>query len=360
MMIKIWERYFLKETLKTFCLFIFCFYGLFVLVDYASHAASFHRGTTSFQWKIIGFYYLLEFIKRLEVLVPFALLLATVKTLTTLNVHNELVALMTSGVKLKKLMRPFLLLGLFFTALLYLNTELLLPHVLKQIKHMDNARSLLKHKNRNSPIVRHLILEDGSTLLFQNYDSTTESFFDAYWIKSVDSIYRIKFLFPNKEQPYGQFVDQLKRVSSGELKLEDSYSEKSFPEIKFNKQTLFETITSPEEQSYSELWAKTPSIINPQSEKQSQLVTMYFYKLVMPWLCLLAVIGPMPYCIKFTRNLPLFYIYAWSIFGLVAFYIIMDAALVLGERQALSPTLAIWPIFGFFMIAAGWRYQTSV
>jgi len=356
-MIKIWERYFLKETLKTFFLFIFCFYGLFVLVDYASHAASFHRGSTSFQWKVIGFYYLLEFIKRLEVLAPFALLLATVKTLTTLNVHNELIALMASGVKLKRLMRPFLLVGLFFTVLLYLNTELLLPHVLKQIKHMDNARSLTKHKNRNQPSVGHLVLEDGSTLLFQNYDSSKENFFDAYWIKSVDSIYRIKFLFPNKELPYGKFVDHLKRDRSGELKLENSHVKKGFPEIKFNKQTLFETITSPEEQSYSELWAKTPSMTNPQSEKQSQLVATYFYKLAMPWLCLLAVVGPMPYCIRFTRHLPLFSIYACSIFGLVAFYIIMDAALVLGERQALSPALAIWPVFSFFVIALGWRYQ---
>lgn len=359
-MTKLWERYFLKETLKTFLLFIFCFYGLFVLIDYASHAASFHRGNNSFQWKTVGFYYLLEFVKRLEVLVPFALLLATVKTLTTMNVHNELVALMASGVKLKRLMRPFLVLGIFFTALLYLNTELLLPQVLKQIKHMDNARSLIKHKNRNQPIVRHLVLEDGSTLLFQNYDSAAENFFDAYWIKSVDSVYRIKFLFPNREQPHGRFVDLLKRSPSGELKLENSYVEKSFPEIKFNKQTLFETITSPEEQSYSQLWDKTPSMINPQSEKQSQLVTTYFYKLAMPWLCLLAVVGPMPYCVKFTRNLPLFYIYAWSIFGLVAFYIAMDAALVLGERQAVAPALAIWPVFSFFMVAVGWRYQTSV
>lgn len=359
-MIKIWERYFLKETLKTFFLFIFCFYGLFVLIDYASHATSFHRGSTSFQWKVIGFYYLLEFIKRLEVLVPFALLLATVKTLTTMNIHNELVALMTSGVKLKRLMRPFLLLGLSFTALLYLNTEVLLPQVLKEIKHMDNARSLLKHKNRNQPLVRHLILEDGSTLLFQNYDSTSKHFFDAYWIPSVDSIYRIKFLFPYADQPLGQFVDHLKRSKSGELKLEDSYTEKAFPEIQFNKQTLFETITSPDEQSYSELWAKTPSMIDPQSEKQSQLVSTYFYKLAMPWLAFLAVIGPMPYCVRFTRNLPLFYIYAWSIFGLVAFYIIMDAALVLGERQALSPILAIWPVFGLFMVTALWRYRTNV
>ena len=70
-----WERYFIKQTLKTFFLFICCFYSLYVLIDYATHLHHFHHSKTAFQWQVVFFYYLFDFIKLLEVLIPFALLI---------------------------------------------------------------------------------------------------------------------------------------------------------------------------------------------------------------------------------------------------------------------------------------------
>jgi len=353
---KIWERYFLKETLKTFLLFILCFYGLFVLIDYATHAASFHRTGLALHWQDIAFYYLLEFIKRMDVLIPFALLLSTIRTLTNLNVHNELVALMASGVKLKTLLRPFIYLALLFTMLLYLNTELFIPKALKEMKHMDNLRSIAKHKDRHNKTIHNLTLEDGSTLLFQNYDSIEEHFFDAYWIQSADEIYRIKFLYPYKEVAEGHFVDHLERSPAGAMSAKGSYEKTTFPKMKFNNATLFETLTTPDEQSYSELWPKIASLVESESEKQAQLVATFYFKLVMPWICLLAVIAPAPFCINFSRNQSFFFLYACSIFGLVAMYIIMDSALVLAERQVMLPAAAILVPFMGLMAFFGYRY----
>ena len=75
----IWERYFLKELFKVFFLFLFCFYGIYVLVDYATHSHSFHN--YHFSFLNIAIYYAYEFIMRMDVLIPFAILLATIKTL---------------------------------------------------------------------------------------------------------------------------------------------------------------------------------------------------------------------------------------------------------------------------------------
>lgn len=358
-MIKTWERYFISETLKTFCIFIFSFYTLFVLIDYATHLNYFHVSGSAFQWKALFLYYLFDFVKHIEILVPFAVLISTVKTITNLNVHNELVALLASGLKLKRLLRPFLLLGLFFTSLLYLNTEILLPHSLKELKTFSDAKAVAKSKKSGTKPILHLSLEDGSTLIFQDYNSNEQHFTDSYWIRSIDEIYRIKFLYPTlypTSKPVGQFVDHLKRDQSGELLKVASFEEKIFDEMHFNKQTLFESITTAEEQSFSDLIAKLPALNDVKSEKQAQLVTHFYYKLAMPWLCLLAVIAPIPFCVQFTRHLPLFMIYAWSIFGVVAFYIMMNSGLILGERQVLSPLLAVWIPFGLFVGIFGWRY----
>src|SRR5262245_5420866 len=86
----IWGRYFVKETLKVLILFIVCFYGLYVLIDFSSHATSYHHHHIRFRLSELTSYYLSDFVKRLDVLLPFALLISTIKTLCSLNVHNEL------------------------------------------------------------------------------------------------------------------------------------------------------------------------------------------------------------------------------------------------------------------------------
>lgn len=353
--LKIWQRYFVKEVFKTASLFLICFFGLYVLIDYATHASSFHRGG-SFSWNMIIFYYLLEFVRHLEILLPFALVLATVKTLTGLNTHNELVALMASGVRLKTLLRPFIFLAITATLLLYLNTQIFVPQAMRQLKHLNEARSLTKDRNRDIQRVNSLVLEDGSTVLYQRYDSTQKTFFDAYWIRSLNEIYRIKILSPYSTVPTGHFVDVLARDDQGNLVVSASHKEQAFPGMKFNKQTLFESMTLPEEQSYTDLWNKIPSLDIIKSEKQAQLVTSFYFKLAMPWLSVLAVLAVAPFCVRFSRHQPLFYIYAFSIFGIIAFQIVMDSAMVLGERQVIIPHLAIW--LPFFAIASffGYRY----
>lgn len=356
MLTKTWERYFVKQTLKTFFLFIFCFYSLYVLIDYATHLNHFHSSKTVFNWKVVASYYFFDFIKHLEVLIPFALLISTVKTITTLNIHNEIVALLASGLKLKRLLRPFLWLGLFFTLILYLNTEIFLPKSMRELKTFSEEKALAKAKNLGTKPILHIHLEDNSTFIFQDYNTNDQFFMDTYWVKSIDEIYRIKFLYPQKTYPEGHFVDHITRNSQGQLVLNESSAVKSFPDMRFNKQTLFESITRAEEQSFSDLATKIPSLSEIKSEKQAQLVTSFYYKLAMPWLALLAVIAPIPFCVRFTRHLPLFMIYAWSIFGLVAFYIIMNSSLILGERQVVSPLLAIWIPFGTFMGVCGFRY----
>lgn len=126
--------------------------------------------------------------------------------------------------------------------------------------------------------------------------------------------------------------------------------------MRFNQTTLFETITPPSDQSLTELWHKLPDNQEEMSEKDAQTLSAFYYKLVMPWLCLLAIIGPAPSCTRCTRQLPIFLIYACSLFGLIAFYLVMDSALVVGERLLLQPAPAIGLPFALFSAILGWRY----
>lgn len=350
----IWERYFLKEIIKIFSFFLFGFYGLYVLVDYSNHSHSFQN--YHFTFIDIAIFYAYEFVTRMNVLVPFAVLIACIKTLCTLNTRNELVALMASGIRLKRILLPFVVFGFMCTAIVYFNTEVLQPQTVLYRKHFDQSRAQAKQKKHERLFVQQLALEDGSSVVFQSYDNANERFLDAYWIRSIDDIYRIHYLFPYTTVPTGQGIEHLQRNPQMELVITEFETEKSFPEMVFNKKTLLDTVTPPSGQSLSTLKEKLPLNTEQLSDKEAELLTTYYYKLALPWLCLLAVIAPAPFCVRFSRTLPVFFIYALGLFGLFAIYVIMDSAAVLAERQVIPPAIAIWGPFGVFFGIFGWRF----
>lgn len=351
---KTWERYFLKELTKIFCLFLFCFYGIYILVDYANHSHSFHSYRFSFLDIMIFYGY--EFILRMEVLIPFAVLIATIKTLCSLNIHNELVALMACGIKLKRILLPFILFGLFFTGLLYINTEFLHPQTMKYRQFIEQSRTTAKQKKHKQLFIQQLAFEDNTSLVFQNYDDASGKFLDAYWIRSIDEFYRIGRLAVDEAIPVGEEVEHFLRNKQGELIVTEFSNKHEFSDMHFNKETLLESVSSPSGKALSALKKKLPSHDAILSEKDAQLLTIFYYKLAIPWVCLLAVIGPAPFCTRFSRTLPVFFIYALSIFGLFSFYLVMDSCALLAERQAISPAVAIWVPFTTMFSFVGWRY----
>jgi lipopolysaccharide export system permease protein len=263
---------------------------------------------------------------------------------------------MAGGIKLKTLMRPFLLIALFFVFLLYLNEQFVLPTALKKLRHIENVTKHKKKRLLPEVTVKHIILEDGSLLLYQSYDSVKEEFFDVYWIESIDSIYRIKYLASNEKVPVGHFVDHLIRQKNGELLQQSAYQQYDFKQLQFNQNILQSAILDPDTLSITELFSQQFNPFNELSEKESKIATAFYWKLLMPWLCLLAILAPAPACVHFSRQMPVFFIYICSLFGLIAFYMLMDATQVVARRQVLAPIWAIGLPFFIVFSFYGFRF----
>lgn len=352
----IWEHYFLQQFLRIFFLFLFCFYGLYVLIDYASHTSTLASHHVHIKGHEVARYYLYVFASRAEILIPLALLIAFIKTICSLNTHHELVALQASGFKLKTLMRPFLCIGFLCLLLMYLNEQFLLPEALKKLRRIESYTKHQKHRHSPHLTARPLVLEDGSLLVFQDYDAAKEQFFDVYWIQSIDSIYRMKYLSPHLPTPKGTFVDHLVRQPNGELIQQTADAEMTFPTMQFNSEIVQSTLLEPDILSLSELVKQTTSLSPELNEKESKVLTALYWKLVIPWLCLLAILAPAPFCVRFSRQLPIFLIYACSLFGLIAFYLLMDASQVIAKRQVIPPFWAIWSPFLSLFSFFSWRF----
>lgn len=356
----IWQRYFLKEFSKIFLLFLFCFYGLYMIIDYASHTSGLSQHHLQIRWQDLGLYYFYVLVSQAEILIPLALLIAFLKTLCTLNSRNELVALMAGGIKLKTLLRPFLLVAFFGTALLYLNEEFMLPKALRSLQHVEDTSKDVQSQKNLPASVKSVVLEDGTTILYHSYNSATEQFFDVYWIRSIDDIYRIKYLSPYTEIPRGHYVDHLLRQPSGQIARVEAFDSRDFPEMHFNSDSLHDAFASPEFFSLYELWQQMPSSSSAYSEKDSQILAAFYWKIGVPWLCLFAFLAPAPFCIQFSRQQPLFLIYVCSIFGLMAFYLVVGAAYILAKRQIVEPVIALAPLFGIVMAACFCHYTLRI
>lgn len=350
----LYQRYFLREFFKFFGLILVCFYGLYILIDYSSHASLFHQQRSS-GWAIL-FYYGAEFIQRMGILIPFAVAIGTIKTLTTLNQHHEIAALLAAGIPLKNLLKPFLLVALGIGLLLNVSSEWISPKAQKQLRYFSEQRKQEKNQKAGITSVQLMPLLDESPLLYYTFDHQTQALQDVYWIRSLDQVTHMQQLFVLEKEPRGVQVDWLTRDPSGNLIPVNYAAEATFSDLFLSQKSVMEMTTLPNELSLTQLWQRLNPDHDILNEKEAQTRTTFYYKLALPWLSLLVVMGCMPFCIRFSRQQNLLYLYAGTLFGLIAFYLIMGAGLLLGERQTLSPALAIWPPVGALFAILGYRY----
>lgn len=351
---RIWERYFFFDTLKILFYLIFTFSALYVLIDYASHTGTFHQNHIRFNPREFFVYYGGELIQKIDVILPFGILVATIRVLTALNAHNELVALLTAGVPVTRLLRPFVIIGLLGVMILYLSEEIFSPWLISSARAIGEKHAGDQSTKLENPAAHRVLLEDGTLLLFQTFNRLDQRFYDVWWIPSINELWRIKIL-DLVPSVVGREVEHFKRDDTLAIASTGRSAERAFPEIRFNQKRLLESLTRPEDLSLSELATKLQAEVS--SEKEARIETAFWRKLFMPWLALFAVIGPAPLCLVFSRNLNIFFIYAISMFSLVFIYIFLNASTTLAYRQIFSPLLSLLVPFSAFSLLLLWRWQ---
>jgi lipopolysaccharide export system permease protein len=338
-MLKIWEKYLLQSIIRVIFLFIICFYLLYIAVDYSLNIKMF-EGASIMQ---IATYYSYHFFKRMPIILPFALLLSTIKTLCFCNVNNELLVLNIAGISKKKLMKPFCIIACLSMLFIYANYQFMQPYILRC---MDNLY-LDKYVQRDSEIRLHSFqLQDNSTIIYQKYNSVHNFFFDVFWIRSNDEIIHMKYLYPTDEGARGLFVDRLIRIDTKFTKT-DSYEETNFVDIPMAAMLNLPVNIAPEHKSISQLYR---DIQNRYYYKNyNSIATWFWYKMFVPWICILAAIGPASYCLRIDRNVSVFALYSIGLLLTVTLFTIVNAMKIFAENGICSPFFALLvPMVSFF------------
>lgn len=332
----LWQRYFLKELIKSFIIILAAFYSLYIVIDYASHLSSWRHHGVHLSWQQSAFYYFCEFLHRADVLLPFALLVATLKTLLALNKNGELIALLSCGISLQRLLRPFLYCALALAFILYLNAEYGIPIALNQLKIKQGKGRISSSSVYEAP------LSDGTRLLYSLYNAESGALEDVYWIKSGSLIIKMQKLWLEEKPPRAIFVETLQRGYGGAFTPIASAEEQIFPNMALADGQAMAASAAPELQALSTLLQQFSNNNGGATYRGAQLITAFYQRLSMPWLSLLAIMISAPYCMQYSRYSSNLAIYAGAIFGLVACYLFLDALIVLGRRQIIDPAWAIF------------------
>ena len=330
---KTWQRYCFSHLFKMTGLCLLTVYLLYVFFDYSTHMREFSTGIS---FDLVVQYYSWQLLKHLHILLPLALLLATIKVLTSLNHTFELVALQAGGLSLKKLMLPFLITASASSMFLYINNEYLLPKAAVAIDAFEDLYFTKEH--RFQPLLTRLPLSDGTDLYYQRFFQSTMALFDVYWVKNMDHLYRIKSLSLTPSGPIGYHVDELKR-ENGQMKLIASHDNLSLPLLRIETLAKTRFLSSFEAKSIAELNKHLHSDEPYYIAKKKTIQTHLFYKTLFPLTTLTIIFALFPLCTRFSRQLHTFKIYALSLFGFITYFAILGASVIIGK--ATSPHLAI-------------------
>ncbi len=354
----IWKWYIFRETVKGFFLFLGCFYFLYAMIDYSTHMQDFIIDKR-IQFSDMISYYSFMFIKRSYLLVPLAALIACIKQLLSMMLNGELLALQASGVSLKKIARPLIFLCGLCTLFNFFSFEHFLPSSLNFLdrfreQHFKHTR----HGPRTEP-VHALYLKDGSKIIYQTKDAEKNRFFDVFWIRSSDEIWRMKTLKADPENPIGEFVDHIQRNKLGNLIKTESFEAYTFSPFKWQPDLAGKGYVPIENRRISQLVYLLNSKKRATTVERAQILSHLFYKCTMPLLPLLSLIAIFPYCVRYSRTTPIFLTYTFAIFSFVAFGAIMDAAVILGENNVVHPFLAVFGPFLTCSIGFGWKFAKT-
>lgn len=352
---QIWARYLFQEILKVFLLFLGCFFFLYSLIDYSLHMQDFIVDKR-IQISHVLTYYTFQFIKRAELLIPLALLIAALKVLFSINAKGELVALQASGLALKKILRPFFFIALLCTLFNLISAEFLQPAALNYLDRFREEHFKHSHRGNRKEPIHVLPLKDRSKIVYQTEDKNAQRYIDVFWIRSADEMWRMQSLSSNPKDPEGRYVDHLKRNSLGNFEKVASYDTYKFSQFKWEPDPIGKGFIPLENRRASELFKLLKQKMHASAYEQPQILTHLLFKCTMPFLSFVVILAAAPFCTRHTRHLHVFPTYAFALFGFITYFAMMDAAVILGENLVLSPYIAIFLPISLCFLGFGYSY----
>ncbi|MDP6444684.1 MAG: LptF/LptG family permease [Pirellulaceae bacterium] len=142
-MFRLLDRYLLRNFVRMFCISLFVFSAMFVIVDAFNNLEEFiEYGKEGGGVLVVVYkYYRVHVLPMVDMLSPLLVLLAAILTLTTMKRAQEMTAIMAAGVAPLRVVRPLLMAGVAVSLLGVANREMVVPRFRDELSR--NAQNWL-------------------------------------------------------------------------------------------------------------------------------------------------------------------------------------------------------------------------
>ncbi|MBI1248285.1 LptF/LptG family permease [bacterium] len=150
------DRYLLFQFLKSFLIFFISFTGLFIVIDSFNNLDEFlkYGDMTGSTAKVLWDYYSPRVFTFFGMTSGILTLIAAMFTVTWIQRHNEMTALMAAGISQARIVRPIIVAVIFIAGLGVLNREFLIPRYMDRLTRnaqdwMGDSKKTLQQKFDN-------------------------------------------------------------------------------------------------------------------------------------------------------------------------------------------------------------------
>lgn len=344
---KLLDRYLLRALLLPLAYCLAAFIMIYVVYDLFDHMPDFIEAGTALASVVRYYLYLIPSV--LILIVPIALLLAVLYSLSQLTKNNELTAMRASGVSLYRLLIPFTLVGLAFSIGVLFVNERVGPQSAfwchQFLNAEKNKEDVSAHVKEGQPLVnelehRHWWADRFNTMTYEMEGVELRQ-------ERPDGSYEVKYeaeraLWLNGEwwfhdvevQQYDEYSDPIGSPKSLPYVVIDFVSETPsdfLNAIKYNQDFMSARKIA--------AFIRTRPHIGPDTEARYR--SDFHYRLAMPWTCFVVTLLGIPLGSTTGRKGAFFGVFL-SISMFFAYYVMITYCLALGKNGTLSPWLAGW------------------
>ena len=347
---KILDRYVLRSFLEPFLICFLGFFSIWLVFDIQDNLTTYQQGKPSLKM-LLGFY-LTQVPAFLNLVIPVALLLALLFSLSRMSRSNEIISQLTAGLSVTRVLMPLFGVGLACTALLWWLNREVAPHA-DSIKKVALEQIARGRKTMTQEAIEAHLFKDRKTLrtwYAEKYRMGTNSFQGVLILQQDDAENIIKKWYAKRAEwdaRTGAWVlisgmaieftpegDEVKR----DLYLTSAIQIKDWPETPWR---ISSSNLDPQNLSVAELKLYLEQNHDFPPLSLAPYRTYLEYREALPWNAFVVVLIGAPLGIVFNRRGVLGGV-AGAVFIFAGMTFFTHLCLALGKGMRISPFAAAW------------------
>jgi lipopolysaccharide export system permease protein len=334
--------YLIKGYLKIFFLIELFLIFIFLVIDYLNNLDKFVEAGFS-AVKGIGFIMLkIPFV--IVHLTPVSVVVTAVIFFGLMNKNKEIIALCSSGIELKKIYFPILILSLFFSGFVFFVSDTIMPYTSSKLNFIDLTQ--IKNRKIISENKNNIWLKDNNKIIYIDYFNFEKKMIRNITINEFNEKYNLSERTQAKTAVFKEVKWFLKDIyytkglenNFGQI-VEHLDSREYF--FNFVPDELKEAVKLPEEMGFIELKNYIENLKHKGYEYQRYLVDLNS-KTAFPFVCfIMCIIGTLIGISSFTgKKIPLGV--GISLFLSLLYWSMYSFFISLGYGENISPFFGAW------------------